>query len=170
MDTILDKVEHRTFGLSVRSHRRRSASPFPFLRTGVLLYEMTFGYRPFEHVRDNYDKMSHIARLADNPAIPSLANAHLSDLIEQCLQINPSDRPSAEELLQHPFFDYWFSFHFFLFPSSPFLFIFIFIFDRLKKAFDALEIGKDDEASGGDGESPPTTRRRRRRTCIFTEP
>lgn len=67
---------------------------------------MTFGYRPFEHVRDNYDKMSHIARLADNPAIPPLANAHLSDLIEQCLQINPSDRPSAEELLQHPFFDY----------------------------------------------------------------
>ena len=67
---------------------------------------MTFGYRPFEHVRDNYDKMSHIARLTDNPNIPSLSNSYLSDLIEQCLQINPLDRPTADELLQHPFFDY----------------------------------------------------------------
>ncbi|CAF4550556.1 unnamed protein product, partial [Rotaria magnacalcarata] len=38
---------------------------------GILLFEMIFGYRPFEHVQDNYDKMSHIARLTQNPIIPT---------------------------------------------------------------------------------------------------
>jgi serine/threonine protein kinase len=65
---------------------------------------MVFGYRPFEHVQDNYDKMSHIARLTQNPIIPSTTNPHLCDVLQQCLQINATHRPSAEQLLQHPFF------------------------------------------------------------------
>lgn len=73
---------------------------------GVLLFEMIFGYRPFEHIRDNFDKMSHIARLTNNPVIPSLNNPHLHDVIQQCLQINPSRRPTAQQILQHPFFLY----------------------------------------------------------------
>ncbi|CAF4579119.1 unnamed protein product, partial [Rotaria sp. Silwood2] len=70
----------------------------------VLLFEMIFGYRPFEHVQDNYDKMSYIARLAQNPIIPPITNNNLRDALQQCLQINPIHRPSAEQLLQHPFF------------------------------------------------------------------
>lgn len=76
------------------------------LSSGVLLFEMIFGYRPFEHIRDNYDKMSHIARLTQDPSIPSTSDPDLIDILEQCLQINPDDRPSAEELLQHAFFDF----------------------------------------------------------------
>lgn len=75
-----------------------------FRLLGVLLFEMVFGYRPFEHVRDNYDKMSHIARLKHNPVIPSTSNPHLRDVLQQCLQINPARRPSAQQILQHPFF------------------------------------------------------------------
>ena len=71
---------------------------------GVLLFEMVFGYRPFEHVQDNFDKMSHIARLTQNPIVPPTPNRHLRDVLKQCLQINPDQRPNAEELLQHPFF------------------------------------------------------------------
>ncbi|CAF1583532.1 unnamed protein product [Adineta ricciae] len=70
---------------------------------GVLLFEMVFGYRPFEHIQDNFDKMSYIARLTQNPVIPSTNNPHLRDVLHQCLQINPMDRPSAQQLLQHPF-------------------------------------------------------------------
>ena len=65
---------------------------------------MVFGYRPFEHVRDNFDKMSHIARLTQNPVIPSTNNPHLRDILQLCLQINPAQRPNAQQLLQHPFF------------------------------------------------------------------
>jgi len=75
-----------------------------FLFKGVLLYEMTFGYRPFEHIHDNYDKMSYIARLTQNPIIPPTINPHLHDVLQKCLQINPDYRPTAEQLLQHPFF------------------------------------------------------------------
>jgi serine/threonine protein kinase len=71
---------------------------------GILLFEMVFGYRPFEHVYDNFDKMSHIARLTQNPIIPPTNNPHLREILQQCLQINPAQRPSAQQLLQHPFF------------------------------------------------------------------
>ena len=72
---------------------------------GVLLFEMVFGYRPFEHVRDNYDKMAHIAQLKYNPVIPHSANPQLRDVLQQCLQINPARRPTADQLLQHSFFN-----------------------------------------------------------------
>ncbi len=67
---------------------------------------MVFGYRPFEHVRDNYDKMSHIARLKHNPVIPPTNNPHLRDVLQQCLQINPTRRPTAQQILQHAFFNF----------------------------------------------------------------
>jgi serine/threonine protein kinase len=73
---------------------------------GVLLFEMVFGYRPFEHVEDNFDKMSHIARLKQDPVIPSTNNPHLRDILQQCLQINSARRPTAQQLLQHPFFNF----------------------------------------------------------------
>ncbi len=67
---------------------------------------MVFGYRPFEHVEDNFDKMSHIARLKQDPVIPSTNNPHLRDILQQCLQINSARRPTAQQLLQHPFFNF----------------------------------------------------------------
>lgn len=67
---------------------------------------MIFGYRPFEHVRDNFDKMNHIARLTQNPVIPITNNPHLRDVLQQCLQINAIRRPTAQQLLQHPFFNF----------------------------------------------------------------
>ena len=65
---------------------------------------MNFGYRPFEHIQDNYDKMSFIAQLTHNPTIPSTTNPHLRDALQQCLQINPIYRPNADQLLHHSFF------------------------------------------------------------------
>jgi len=50
--------------------------------------------------------MSHIARLTQNPIIPPINNPHIRDILQQCLQINPAHRPTAQELLQHPFFNF----------------------------------------------------------------
>ncbi len=83
---------------------RQEKEVFYFFVTGVLLFEMLFGYRPFEHVQDNYDKMSYIARLTQNPTIPTTTNPHSRDVLQQCLQINPACRPNADQLLQHSFF------------------------------------------------------------------
>ena len=71
---------------------------------GVLLFKMTYGYRPFEHILDNYEKMSYISQLTQTPPIPPNGNVHVRDIIQQCLQIQPDNRPHAEQLLQHAFF------------------------------------------------------------------
>jgi serine/threonine protein kinase len=105
MDIILVKGEHRIFGHLVCLINFLEKINLSF-SLGVLLFEMVYGYRPFEHVRDNYDKMSHIARLTQNPIIPPTSNFYLRDVIQQCLQIDPIYRPNAQELLQHPFFDF----------------------------------------------------------------
>src|ERR1700754_3827590 len=102
MDSILDKDEHLIFGRLVCLYSLIELI-FYFLLTGVLLFEMVFGYRPFEHIRDNYDKMSYIARLTQNPIIPITTNPHLYDVLQQCLQIDPSRRLSADQILQHSF-------------------------------------------------------------------
>jgi serine/threonine protein kinase len=75
-----------------------------FFFIGVLLFEMIFGYRPFEHIQDNFDKMSFIARLTQNPIIPPTNNPHVHDVLQRCLQINSTHRPNADQLLKHSFF------------------------------------------------------------------
>ncbi|CAF0869980.1 unnamed protein product [Rotaria sordida] len=87
-------------------HYSRQGRASDIWALGVLLFEMVFGYRPFEHVKDNFDKMSHISRLIENPVIPPTNNPHLRDILQQCLQINLDRRPSAQQILQHSFFNF----------------------------------------------------------------
>jgi len=106
MVNILDKVEHRIFGHLVCllfCFVFEKQKDFLFF-IGILLYEMIFGYRPFEHIQDNYDKMSFIARLTQNPIIPPTNNPHVHDVLQRCLQINSTHRPNADQLLKHSFF------------------------------------------------------------------
>ena len=95
------------WALGSSHHHQKRIHMFDFVVlffVGVLLFEMSFGYRPFEHIHDNYEKMSFIARLTQSPLIPWTNNPHLRDVLQQCLQINPLLRPTADQLLQHSFF------------------------------------------------------------------
>ncbi|KAJ8423442.1 hypothetical protein Cgig2_015586 [Carnegiea gigantea] len=37
------------------------------------------------------------------PALPDSLSRNARDLIQRCLQVNPNDRPTAADLLEHPF-------------------------------------------------------------------
>lgn len=37
------------------------------------------------------------------PAVPESLSKDAQDFIRQCLQVNPKDRPTAADLLNHPF-------------------------------------------------------------------
>ncbi|CAF1099120.1 unnamed protein product [Didymodactylos carnosus] len=88
-------------GLSFRLPQTQTSALRPF--AGILLFEMVFGYRPFEHIQDNFEKMTHIANMAQNIHIPPTNNPHLADILQRCLQMNPLRRPTAEQILQHQF-------------------------------------------------------------------
>ena len=39
----------------------------------------------------------------EQPSIPSYLSKDARDFISQCVKVNPDDRPTASQLLEHPF-------------------------------------------------------------------
>lgn len=73
---------------------RYEAEPATVWSLGVLLYDMCTGDIPFESDEE-------IIKGRLNYRIPISSEAR--DLIGSCLSYDPQDRPSLEEILQHPF-------------------------------------------------------------------
>lgn len=48
-------------------------------------------------------KTPHVMESGKLLDLPDLPSEHSRDFIMKCLKVNPDDRPSAAELLQHPF-------------------------------------------------------------------
>ena len=69
---------------------------------GIVLYEMAVGYKP--------QKIRHLKLPALTDNISYFKNhwhqkdPNLLDLIKRCLQADPSERITAKEALQHPYF------------------------------------------------------------------
>ncbi|CAB4286474.1 unnamed protein product [Prunus armeniaca] len=70
---------------------------------GCTVLEMLTGKFP-------YDKQERVRIIAlfnifhgNPPEIPDSLPRHRRDFIQKCLQVNPHDRPTAIELLNHPF-------------------------------------------------------------------
>lgn len=69
---------------------------------GCILYQMVFGFTPFEHVQGLMAKIAAIT--ADEPIdVQPVDNEDLMDCLRICLDKNHRNRPTIEDLLNHPF-------------------------------------------------------------------
>ena len=89
---------------------------------GVILYILVIGNYPFNGNNKN-EILSNIEK--GNYTFPEgfirNASPEIRDLIQQCLQVNPSSRISAKKALNHPFFDLYETKEFFIHVTESFL-------------------------------------------------
>ncbi|KAH0972272.1 hypothetical protein GBA52_024428 [Prunus armeniaca] len=69
---------------------------------GCTVLEMLTGKFPYGDQLELYPLLCKISR-GVLPEIPASLPMHPRDFIQKCLQFNPQDRPTAIELLDHPF-------------------------------------------------------------------
>jgi len=70
---------------------------------GCLLIEMSSAHHPWESFDNNLVAMARIAMSAEIPKIPEHLSDGCKDFTTRCLARDPDERPSAAELLKHPF-------------------------------------------------------------------
>lgn len=70
---------------------------------GIILFEMAFGYRPLQRLGGNGTKLAFLGRLNRDIPIPDHPDKNLRDIIRWCLRSNPHQRPTIEEILNHPY-------------------------------------------------------------------
>lgn len=69
---------------------------------GCILYQMVYGHTPFSHLRTIYQKLSAIPDATKPIAFPPTRNPYMVDVLQRCLQRQPTRRLSIPELLEHP--------------------------------------------------------------------
>jgi len=70
---------------------------------GCTVLEMATGHPPWHHIRDPTAVMFHVASTTELPLIPEALSAAGKDFLKLCFQRDAAKRPTAEELLMHPF-------------------------------------------------------------------
>ena len=89
---------------------------------GVILYMLVIGCYPFNG-KDKNEILNNIER--GNYSFPNgfiqNSSPEIRDLIQQCLQVNPSNRISAKKALNHPFFSLYEVKEFFMHVTDSFL-------------------------------------------------
>lgn len=67
--------------------------------------EMATGRPPWyeAHFTNEWAAMFHISQAKRGPPIPAHLSRQCHDFLRKCFAVDPSDRPSAEECLEHPF-------------------------------------------------------------------
>lgn len=70
---------------------------------GIILFEMTFGYRPLQSLPNNDVKLSYLNRLRGDINIPKHRDRQLRDVLQGCLRSNPRRRLSIEQVLRHSY-------------------------------------------------------------------
>ncbi|XP_056608718.1 mitogen-activated protein kinase kinase kinase nsy-1-like [Triplophysa dalaica] len=78
----------------IYTHFKYDAVPATVWSLGVLLFRMVNGIHPFHPAKIINDNLPFRKRLS----------TECRDVIIQCLKQNPADRPSLDQLLQHPWF------------------------------------------------------------------
>jgi len=70
---------------------------------GILLHEMTTGYRPLFALKNNYDKIFYLKNLQHDLPIDRNVSSGVYDAMKRCLRLRPKYRPTAEHLRLHSY-------------------------------------------------------------------
>ncbi|OXB65810.1 hypothetical protein ASZ78_016063, partial [Callipepla squamata] len=70
---------------------------------GCILYCMTYGRTPFQHITNTRKKLYAIVDPHYEIEFPDIAEKDLQDVLKRCLVRNPKQRVSVSELLIHPY-------------------------------------------------------------------
>eukprot|EP00873_Tetraselmis_striata_P025957 jgi/Tetstr1/446221/TSEL_033765.t1 len=71
---------------------------------GCTVIEMLTGKHPWPELGDSHwSAMFQIAKTTTGPPIPDCVSAVARDFLGLCFRVDPAQRPTASELLQHPF-------------------------------------------------------------------
>ncbi|KAM6280702.1 dual specificity protein kinase TTK [Porphyrio hochstetteri] len=70
---------------------------------GCILYCMTYGRTPFQHITNQINKLQAIIDPSYEIEFPDIAEKDLQDVLKHCLVRNPKQRISVSELLVHPY-------------------------------------------------------------------
>ncbi|XP_010706001.1 dual specificity protein kinase TTK isoform X1 [Meleagris gallopavo] len=70
---------------------------------GCILYCMTYGRTPFQHITNTRKKLYAIVDPHYEIEFPDIAEKDLQDVLKRCLVRNPKQRISVSELLIHPY-------------------------------------------------------------------
>ncbi|KAG5625525.1 hypothetical protein H5410_010743 [Solanum commersonii] len=76
-------------------------TPADIWSLGCTVLEMLTGQIPYSHL-EGMQALFRIGR-GEPPPIPDTLSTEAQDFIKSCLRVNPNDRPTAAELLEHPF-------------------------------------------------------------------
>ncbi|XP_021488954.1 dual specificity protein kinase TTK isoform X2 [Meriones unguiculatus] len=70
---------------------------------GCILYYMTYGKTPFQHIINQISKLQAIIDPSYEIEFPEISEKDLQDVLKCCLVRNPKERISIPELLAHPY-------------------------------------------------------------------
>ncbi|KAM8953739.1 dual specificity protein kinase TTK isoform 2-T2 [Pelodytes ibericus] len=70
---------------------------------GCILYYMTYGKTPFQHITNQITKLHAILDPSYEIEIPEIPEKDLQDVLRKCLLRSPKERISIAELLAHPY-------------------------------------------------------------------
>lgn len=83
------------------NHRRYMGMPATVWSMGILLYDMVCGDIPFE---ENEQIVSAVLNFPTSSSGHQIVSRQCQDLIRHLLEYSPSERPSLEQILTHPWF------------------------------------------------------------------
>lgn len=77
--------------------------PADIWAVGCTVIEMATGGSPWPNATNPASILYQIAYSGESPQIPTFLSDQAKDFLKKCLKINPKDRWTAEQLLNHPF-------------------------------------------------------------------